>query len=211
MFIAGYGLLHLLVPLNIYDRYLIPLVPLSALLAGRALIRLSIWWRVVLSVGIAALMLPGAWTAANGHPVIGGDRGQHDGVIELADYLNSREFGAIVYDRWLGWPLNYYLGGWSDKRRAYYPTPDAMLTDPAVLLPDVAPRYFPIPTWEDPFAWLNALREAGFEVCVSYRNERFQVLMLTDPSLGRFQTSGDGPSAGDWEIADCPGPSAAYP
>jgi len=173
------------VPLNIYDRYMLTVMPLLAVLVG---VGLAGWFRGTgaengvptgwLIFVLAAVMLPGAWGASRGSLPIGGDRGQHDGIIALADYLNGREFGAIVYDRWLGWELDYYLGGWTDKRRAYYPNPRVMAADPALDVPDVAPRYFPAPTDVDVEPWLAALARAGFETCTAYAQEGFVVYAL---------------------------------
>ncbi len=225
-YVVGYGLLHLLVPLNVYDRYVLPVVPLVAILAAWGLVavgrfvanalRISpanthkglapldplfslciadrtagcragklcrgVGQRPMLPLLLAILLTPGAWAAANNTLPIGADKGQHDGIIALADYLNGREFGAIVYDRWLGWQLNYYLGGWSDKRRAYYPTPQQMATDPALTVPDVAPRYLPAPRTADVTPWLAALGEAGFTSCVGYRDANFVVYVLSRPT-----------------------------
>ncbi len=174
-FIGGYALLHLFISFNVYDRYLLPLVPLIAVAVAYSVRRR---WMTVLGWTAAALMLPAAWTAAHVHPAIGGDRGQHDGIIALANDLNRREFGAIVYDRWLGWELNYYLGAWTDKRRAYYPSPFHLLADPALYAPDPAPRYLPAPRDANVLPWQLALRLAGFHSCVGYTSPRFQVIVL---------------------------------
>ncbi|MEO0565600.1 MAG: hypothetical protein AAF125_26065, partial [Chloroflexota bacterium] len=140
LFGMGYLLLHLLVPLNVYDRYLLPLVPLMAVVIA---LLVNDRLATLITVSVVLVALPLAWRTPD--LPIGGDRGEHAGIIALADHLNDREFGAIVYDRWLGWELNYYLGGWSDKRRAYYPTPTAMACDDALYVTDVAPRYLPVP------------------------------------------------------------------
>lgn len=178
-FLIGYGLLHWLIPVNIYDRYVLAIVPLWALVIVGCRWR---WVRGVLLIGL----LWGAIGTANGHAVIGGDKGDMHGIDTLADYLNEREFGAIVYDRWLGWPLNYYLGGWSDKRRAYYPTPDEMTQDPALTVHDVAPRYFPMPRDVDASAWLAALESAGFAVSVGYESPQFVVIVLQEADVSHF-------------------------
>ncbi len=180
-FCVGYAALHLLVPLNIYDRYVLPLVPVGAILIGGALGR---WrWAGAVVGGALVLMVPGAWVAMNAHPHIGGDRGQHTGIIALTDYVNHREFGAIVYDRWLGWELDYYLGAWSDKRRAYYPSSFAMITDPAVYLAGPAPRYMPAPKTAAVWPWVVAWWSAGFEVDIGYTDDRFVVFVLTRPGV----------------------------
>jgi len=181
VWLIGYGVLHWLVPLNMYDRYVLAALPLVAVWVGgiienRNHRRGDPWVTPTMAVMLLAL------TVFNGYgQPIGGDQGQHDGIIPLADFLNTREFGAIVYDRWLGWELNYYLGAWTDKRRAYYPTPAAMAQDAALQVPDVAPRYFPVPYSADFSAWQAALINAGFAVCRVYDDgNRFAVFALTN-------------------------------
>lgn len=182
---AGYLLLHWLVAFNTFDRYLLPLVPLAALAAARGLrwlLRLTN--RPVLRrTGFALLvltLLPVAWDASEGRIDIGGDLGQHEGIDLLADYLNSKPVATVIYDRWLGWELDYYLGPWSDKRRVYYPVP-ALLAAGAAALREKGPRYFPVPVDQPAEEWLAALEQAGFEVRLDYRLRRFRVYALIPP------------------------------
>lgn len=179
VFVVGYLLLHWLLPFNVYDRYLLLVIPLMALLAAPTLagwVDRRWWIAPVVLVG----MVSGAWGAARGALPIGGDRGQHAGIMALADHLNGREFGAIVYDHWLGWELNYYLGGWSDKRRAFYPSPEAMIADRALYVPDAAPRYLPAPVGGDYWAWRDALHGVGFRTTIGYQSERFVVIVIRE-------------------------------
>ena len=178
VYIGGYALLHLLVPLRIYDRYLLPLVPLIAIGVADGIRSCP---QKVLAVVATLLMIPAAWNAATVHPTLGGDKGDHDGIIALADDLNGHEFGAIIYDRWLGWELNYYLGAWTDKRRAYYPTPWHMVIDPALYVPDVAPRYLPAPADTNLLIWRGMLGLAGFQSCIYTPSTHFQVIIFTRP------------------------------
>ena len=105
----------------------------------------------------------------------------HDGIDRVAAYLNERALGAIVYDRWLGWELGYYMGAWSDKRRVYHPTPRTLAAD-AVQQRDPAPRYFSVPNDAPYAAWLRALSDAGFDVQIGLRLPLFTVYELIPPS-----------------------------
>jgi hypothetical protein len=198
-YLLAYGWAHWLVAFNIYDRYLLPVLPPVALLMAR-----GVGWIKVLTqrredaksqrvfflsrplvVSILTLsvfaLASAALDASEGRIHVGGDLGEHTGVDALADYLNSRALGAIVYDHWLGWELGYYMGPWSDKRRVYYPTPDALAAD-ARLQPDPAPRYFPAPADQPVTPWLEALGDAGFTVSLTYDTPQFLVYELTPPS-----------------------------
>jgi len=102
------------------------------------------------------------------------------GVGELADWLNRKPVATVIYDRWLGWQLDYYLGIWHDKRRVYHPTADALVAD-ALSLDERGPRYFVAPV-EMPYQrWVDALDAAGFTHEVDYRSERFISIRLLPP------------------------------
>jgi hypothetical protein len=62
----------------------------------------------------------------------------------------------------------------------YYPTPDLLVKD-ALRLCEIGPRYFPAPAAQSVGPWLDALREAGFEVDRTFSNEGFVVYRLLPP------------------------------
>jgi 4-amino-4-deoxy-L-arabinose transferase-like glycosyltransferase len=195
-FILGYGFVHWLVAFNTYDRYLLLLLPPLILLAARGIEKikeltqrnreaekhrgLSVPMCLCASL-LGFYLLFSAFEASEGRINVGGDRGEHDGIDRLAVYLDSRPLGAIVYDHWLGWELDYYLGQWTNKRRVYYPTPEALAAD-ALRQPDPAPRYFPVPLDEPVRPWLEALCRAGFAVTLDYAEPGFVVYRLIPPS-----------------------------
>ena len=184
----AYGLLHWLTAINTYDRYLLPLALPFMLLAARGALALLHWWRrrlpvpefAAASIVVLLVMWGSTQTAADGQLDVGADRDKHEGIDRLAQYLDALPLGTILYDRWLGWELDFYLGQWSDKRRVYYPTPDVLAAD-ALLQPDPAPRYFVAPRWEDAQPWLSALDAAGFSPELEVRLGHFEVYRLLPP------------------------------
>ncbi|MBN8593039.1 MAG: DUF2029 domain-containing protein [Anaerolineae bacterium] len=199
---ALYLLAHWLLPFNTYDRYLLPLVPLVISLLARSVQEIGKAYAVLIYSGriygrrrpnpplrphlattyvlIGLTLLPAAWSAARLHVAVGGDRGQLAGIDALADWLEAKPLGTIIYDRWLGWGLEYYRGSWSDKRMVYYPTPGELARG-AAAQPDPAPRYFPMPVEVSAEGWLQALREAGFSINRAYESARFIVYELIPP------------------------------
>lgn len=180
LLILGYLVVHWLVRFNLYDRYLLPLLPIAAALIGVTLARA----RRPIIIVFAALLLVGGITAYRGDIPIGAeasaqrdDGRSYAGIDQVAAWLDSRALGAIIYDRWLGWALDYYLGAWSDKRRVYYPTPDALASG-AAAQPDPAPRYFVAPTDVDAAPYLDALRGAGFRGRLAFAQGDFVVYEL---------------------------------
>jgi hypothetical protein len=141
---------------------------------------------VVLAAALALTLFAGARAVAETRSDRGTradfseDHRDYSGSLALANYLNSQSLGAVVYDHWLGWELGYYMGQWTDKRRVYYPTPEALVSD-ALLLDDPAPRYLVAPSAEPLAVWLDALRRAGFGVEQSYQRQGFVVYELLPP------------------------------
>lgn len=186
LFCLGYLLVNWLVAFNVYPRYLLPLLVPAALLAARVVVWLWAWLRLrlganeglVLAAALALTLFLGARTAGESRAEFSEDGSDYSGMIALAAYLNQQSLGAVVYDHWLGWELGYYLGEWTDKRRVYYPTPEALVAD-ALKLADPAPRYFVAPTREPVAPWLDALRRAGYTVEQTYQQQNFAVYRLT--------------------------------
>lgn len=185
-FTLAYLLLHWLVAFNTYERYLLLLIAPLCLLAARGLawsadvLRLPDRIRLALTGALALALLPAALGAAAGRSPLDAERARYDGIEALAAHLNSKPVATVIYDRWLGWELGYYLGQWSDKRRVYYPTPE-MLAAGALALREQGTRYFPVPASQPVTLWLDALREAGFTVEVDLRLPNFVVYALRPP------------------------------
>ena len=153
VFILAYLALHVVVSFQPWDRYLLGLAPLLALLAARGLVvgwdRLAgrKLWRRGLALLVGFSLLWGAGQATLARIPIGGDHGAYTGIEEVADYLQTHVPAqrGVLYQRWLGWHWNWYL--WDGpKGRVYW-------ADPAMLLADIrtAPagyeRYVVFPGW----------------------------------------------------------------
>ncbi len=194
-YVLLYFLFNWLIAFNIYDRYLLLLLPPLWLLAGQGVWEIFIRAQHVVSlhlISASVRSLPAglvlctfaltlfAVQASEGAFPIGGDHGENAGIDQLGAYLDSKPLGAIIYDHWLGWELGYYMGTWSDKRRVYYPSPQALAAD-ALLQPDHAPRYLAAPVDAAFQPWLDALRLDGFEISLVYDQSRFVVYELIPP------------------------------
>jgi 4-amino-4-deoxy-L-arabinose transferase-like glycosyltransferase len=188
VYMVGYLLINWLISFNIYPRYLLAILIPAALLGARTVIWLWAWLKPRLSeqegvVLAAVLVLTLAYSARSSSETradLSEDGRDYSGIMSLADKLNEQTLGAVVYDHWLGWELGYYMGQWTDKRRVYYPTPDALVVD-ALKLADPAPRYFVAPIGEPTAPWLDALRGSGFTVSQFYEQQNFVVYKLIPP------------------------------
>lgn len=178
LWILVYSLFHILITVNIYDRYLLPLAPFFALVSALVITSLISKKGALYALIGFALWLIGAIAPIG----VGGDRGQHNGIDQLATYLNSKPIATVIYDTWLGWELGYYMGQWHDKRRVHYPTPSS-LADGARALDERGTRYWVAPRAINATPWLRALRAVGFTTMLDWQSERFVVYRLEPPSL----------------------------
>jgi len=118
----GFVTLHIISSVQIWDRYLLPLAPVLALLTGwilghltgaqrkttRPATSVSLRTCQVLAVALPLLLLPPALTAAKGGLPIGGDHGDYAGLSESIDWLRKNApTGAIVYHRDVSWQLRF--------------------------------------------------------------------------------------------------------
>ncbi|MDE2952008.1 MAG: glycosyltransferase family 39 protein [Chloroflexota bacterium] len=181
LYVIAYVALHTLLAFNQYDRYLLPLLPPMILVVSShlpALPRGRLWKSLSLSLAIA-LVLAALWSLGNGLP-IGGDRGRHDGIEDLARYLNSKPVATVIYDPWLGWELGYYLGQWHDKRRVHYPTAET-LAEGALALDEIGDRYLVALVDHGHEDWIAALKTAGFVLSLDYEQNRYIVYRISRP------------------------------
>ena len=135
-FVSGYLALHFFVSFQAWDRYLLPLAPLSALLAayGGSVVwawlmgRAQIWRMGAALLLISGLML-GAGRAAAAKMPVGGDHGAYAGLLDVAEYLQAHtpDERGVVYQRWLGWQWQWYL--WQGPPLVYWADADMLLDD----------------------------------------------------------------------------------
>ena len=182
LYIVAFFSLHVILQFNLYERYLLLILPpLCLLVAGQLTRRPNTGWlgkaiRVAIAV---ALMGSGLWSL-NAGPTIGGDRGERAGIDALAAHLKAKPVATVIYDPWLGWELGYYMGQWHNKRRVHYPTAEALAAG-ALALVEIGDRYLVAPVDQPHDEWLDALRAAGFGVAVDYERDRFVAYRLSVP------------------------------
>jgi hypothetical protein len=169
-FLLAYLAACWLVAFNVYDRYLLPLVPLIAVLAGRALTGAGRWLAARfsplrrvgpnLATGLIALLLacPTLTAARSGYPV-GGDHGIYDGIDQVAAYLRAQPPDTIIYDHWLSWPLGYYLFD-DDVYVLWFVGPDTLVSDLSAF-GSGSPRYLVVPGGVSATEVTDAIQDAG--------------------------------------------------
>jgi hypothetical protein len=180
-FTSGFLLLHWLVGFQVWDRYLLGLVPLLALLAGRAFLALgsavrSTSWQRVYALGLGAILIASLTgpviRAARSELPLGGDHGAYDGIEHLAAYMQTQAPpGSVLYHFWLGYHYRFYLFG-EPLRLHWYPDLKNLAHDAYVYRRE--PRYIAFPSWRDSASAEAALAEVGISlelVCETTRRD----------------------------------------
>ena len=186
-FSLAYLLLHIIVSFQTWDRYLLPLAPLTAMLSARG--ALLLWERTPawggarrwgLAVILAAVLVWGGWRAATAAIPVGGDHGAYTGLLDVARYLDAhtpRQRG-VIYQRWLGWQWDWYL--WDRQDRVYW-ADEAMLIEDLARDPAGYTRFVVFPAWhlDEKPKLERALAEVGLTL-----SERLRV---NDPRSGELR------------------------
>ncbi|HET7377064.1 MAG TPA: hypothetical protein VFK30_10170, partial [Anaerolineae bacterium] len=119
-----------------------------------------------LSIILVIALLPFAVAAAKSQYPIGGDHGANDGIDQVATYLKTLPSGTVVYDHWLAWELDYYLGE-GHVYLAYFNSPVALANDLHVFDRGEA-RYVIFPVRESIDKTVEAIQPFGFQLMPVY-------------------------------------------
>ena len=169
-FVIIFLLGHWLLSFNIWDRYLLGLVPILLILLARvlwlasgALVRLlspqQLLLQGLLTVALLATLAGPAWVAAQSGYPIGGDHGAYDGIEAVAGYFRERvPAGSILYHHWLGWHYSFYMFDFPLISR-WYPSPEELARDARQV--DDAQRYIVFPSGKSTAEARGALADAG--------------------------------------------------
>jgi len=180
VFIALFLIGHSLVAFEVWDRYLLGLIPLLALLLARVLTLPSRLFRGSPLVGFLGLLFvllmlaftfrPSRDAAASRFP-IGGDHGAYQGIEQVANYFRAVPADTTLYHRWLGWHWRFYLWGSPFDFPAW--TSPVDLATQAAARPG-ARRYIVFPSWRSATEARLALADAGLamrEVGRAFRDD----------------------------------------
>jgi len=181
-FCLAYLMVHWLWAFPVWDRYLLPLVPLVGILLGRVTSLLGHTGRkereehrrtrrnfalfATLAVFIGALGLAAGQAVAGGVPV-GAGLPAYDGIEKVTDFLRDLPEGTVLYHHWLGWEYAFYLFD-GPLYLAYWPTP-AWLAQDVLAFGETGPRYVVFPAWEPSARVEAALAEVGYYLVPVFR------------------------------------------
>jgi len=132
-----FALVHWLAAFPIWARYLLPLVPIAAVLLGRIVSVVTSLWKTpvrfsVLSTASVALLvlmlIVPAVEASAGRSPMAEEGAAYRGVDELVSFFSDLPEGSVVYHHWLGWHYHYALFD-APVYLAYWPTPAWLARD----------------------------------------------------------------------------------
>ena len=180
LFVFGYFLLHWFVAVPVWDRYVLPILPLLGLVMARFVWRvISYVWPVVseyielpLRAKHLVFMIPliliafqaiGIVDAYNGDLAIDARREADHGAAEIGQVLADAPYGTVLYDHWYSWQWRYHL---FDKRVfvSWFPDPAALVEDLSVFGTDEYPRYVVLPDSDRARPVIRALKEAQYRL-----------------------------------------------
>lgn len=197
LFILGYLALHWLLAVPVWDRYLLLLVPLSAVIIGRGIglaserlpvrqdqfdFRPLLIALPILFVLTAIQMQP-ALAARRGLFPVGGQRNADSGAWQVADYLDQAPYGTVLYDHWFSWHWGY---AFIDKGvyTSWFENPGSLAKDLRVFGATPGDRYLVLPDDESAAPVLRAVEEVDFTTRPVLRSDARpgMILYLLEPS-----------------------------
>jgi 4-amino-4-deoxy-L-arabinose transferase-like glycosyltransferase len=202
--LLGFSLVYLgaywLLSFNLFDRYLLPLLPLVFVLLGRVaavsvvalrdggnrmagLVRLARYagqlrppagaWRALAAFApiILVLFLIRNAVATNyDFSPIGGDHGALDGIDDTARFVHTLPRNGVLYDHWLSWEFEYYL---FDRPMPTYWFPDTpTLVANLTASGHARPHYVAVPWWASAAEVDSATARAGYRLVPVHKSFR---------------------------------------
>ncbi len=184
IFLVYFIALHTVLSFSVWDRYLLGLAPVVAVLLARVVLlpydvladraRKPVGARaayvVALAVFLFAALLQPTRVALRYDFPVGGDHGAFQGIDVVANHLRANAAPrSVVFHRWLGWHYSFYM---FDLPFDYYYYPDyAFVLDTANTLPNLE-KYIVFPSWTSAEELATVLYNGGWELNELYRTYR---------------------------------------
>lgn len=196
IFILGYGLFHWLWAIPVWDRYLLLLLPLLALLLARAYSDLLTYLPPVASllqfrgafVVLGLLFVVAAWPARNGRYPIGSFPQADQGAADIAAALAHAPYGTVLYDHWFSWQWRYHL---FDKRVyvSWFPHAAALAADLAAFGQEGSPRYLALPNTAVAQPIIRTVQTAGFTLTAVAHSDQIVLYEIVYQQITQIKKS----------------------
>lgn len=180
-FVVAYFGLHWLTAVPVWDRYLLPLVPLVAVLLGRGWQQVAVprFYQILLDdrhgkvaafrwslrlwplVMFVTILLLSAWPARYGRYPVGGQPTADQGAAHIAAVVQESSYGTVLYDHWFSWQWRYYFFD-RGVYVSWFPHGQALAAELAVFGRDGNPHYLALPDTAVSQPVIRAVQAAGF-------------------------------------------------
>jgi hypothetical protein len=180
IFVLGYFVFHWFLAIPTWDRYIVPVIPIVALVLSRFVYRVfnfflpsvpllteykNLFRRLVWLVPFLLVLVqaPSVLDAYHGRLPVGGSPAADQGAAQVASLLEGAPYGTVLYDHWYSWQWRYHL---LDKKVYvnWFPGPDALIDDLAVFATRQNLSYLALPNNAESIPVLRRLSEAGFSL-----------------------------------------------
>lgn len=178
LFTLGYAAAHWFLAVPVWDRYLLPVLPIVAILLGRfaahvvdfvtpATSRTRTWLRRALPVALFLLLLFPGVQARAGQFAVGGRPAADAGAAEIGNILAAAPQGTVLYDHWFSWQWRYYLFD-TGVYVSWFAHPAALVEDLQVFDHRRAARYLALPNGPRARPVRRVLDDAGYYLATLY-------------------------------------------
>jgi hypothetical protein len=174
---------HTFLSFSIWDRYVLGLAPIAAILLSRIVLlpyhvflkgegfgrRKALYFSVLGAFLAVTLLRPTQVALRYGFPV-GGDHGAFQGVEDVASYFRGTvPARSIVFHKWLGWHYSFYMFD-LPLDFYYYPSHEFVLGTAQRL--STYGKYIVFPSWTSSDGLRTFLGDGGWELYEVYRTYR---------------------------------------
>ena len=180
VFLVSYFVFHWFLAIPVWDRYVLPVLPLVGIILGRYVWRTinfiipalpprpAQWFfpqRIIWLVPLILLILqaPSVLKAYQGDLPIGGQPTADSGASLIAAELHQSPYGTVLYDHWYSWQWRYHL---FDQHIYvnWFPSPEELAEDLAVFGRTGDERYIVLPDSGVAEIVKREIAEAGFDL-----------------------------------------------
>lgn len=178
VFVLGYFLVHWIVAVPIWDRYLVLAAPYFSILAARMLWRAYRYVKktkrrpsfrqrfvygavLIVLVMLLVIQMPDIVSSYRGELLVGGQPDADGGIAHVAEFLNQQPPGTVLYDHWSSWQWRYHLFD-SNVFVSWFPSPQSLLEDLRVFGDEDDLRFVVVPKTLEAVPVIRELENAGF-------------------------------------------------
>ncbi|MGB3713665.1 MAG: glycosyltransferase family 39 protein [Candidatus Promineifilaceae bacterium] len=180
IYVIGYFIVHWLIAIPIWDRYLLVIAPYFSILAARIIWRIYIYVKLARRSGVGnrsysyyllglipiillAAQLPDISSSYQGELPIGGRPDADGGIAEMSILLREQPPGTVLYDHWYSWQWRYHLFD-SNVYISWFPDPQSLADDLQVFGPNGDARFVALPKSPEALPVFRAVKSAGYDL-----------------------------------------------